>query len=122
MTAKDRVVEVGILIRDDTHFVIVLLVPQEFLVVLLPVVWIVRYNASCPDLGANSLSAVLILRGMSSLASDLFAPGMVMRRCIYQKWLKDRKGRIFSFADIEHYQRIVATLTGPLRSWSRLTM
>src|SRR5260370_31181851 len=30
------------------------------------------------NLGANSLLAVLILRGMSSVASDLFAPRMVL--------------------------------------------
>ena len=29
---------------------------------------------------------------------------------VCQKWLKDRKGRRLSFADIEHYQRIVAAL------------
>jgi Type ISP C-terminal specificity domain len=27
-----------------------------------------------------------------------------------QKWLKDRKGRVLSFDDIQHYQRIVAAL------------
>ncbi len=29
---------------------------------------------------------------------------------VCQKWLKDRKGRILSFDDIKHYQRIVAAL------------
>ena len=29
---------------------------------------------------------------------------------VCQKWLKDRKGRVLSFDDIKHYQRIVATL------------
>jgi hypothetical protein len=27
-----------------------------------------------------------------------------------QKWLKDRKGRVLSFEDIEHYQRIITVL------------
>ncbi|MCC5980847.1 MAG: hypothetical protein JJU26_03910 [Oceanicaulis sp.] len=27
-----------------------------------------------------------------------------------QKWLKDRKGRTLSFADIQHYQRIIKVL------------
>lgn len=27
-----------------------------------------------------------------------------------QKWLKDRKGRALSFADIQHYQRIIKVL------------
>jgi Type ISP C-terminal specificity domain len=30
---------------------------------------------------------------------------------VCQKWLKDRKGRVLSFGDIGHYQRIVAALT-----------
>ena len=29
---------------------------------------------------------------------------------VCQKWLKDRKGRVLSFEDIQHYQRIVAAL------------
>jgi predicted helicase len=29
---------------------------------------------------------------------------------VCQKWLKDRKGRVLSFADIEHYKRLVANL------------
>jgi hypothetical protein len=29
---------------------------------------------------------------------------------VCQKWLKDRKGRVLSFDDIRHYQRIVAAL------------
>jgi hypothetical protein len=28
-----------------------------------------------------------------------------------QKWLKDRKGRILSFEDILHYQKIIVALT-----------
>ena len=27
-----------------------------------------------------------------------------------QKWLKDRKGRVLSFEDIEHYQKIITVL------------
>jgi hypothetical protein len=27
-----------------------------------------------------------------------------------QKWLKDRKGRVLSFEDIEHYQKIISVL------------
>ncbi|MCL2743028.1 MAG: hypothetical protein FWE67_04180, partial [Planctomycetaceae bacterium] len=27
-----------------------------------------------------------------------------------QKWLKDRKGKVLSFAEIEHYQQIIAVL------------
>jgi hypothetical protein len=27
-----------------------------------------------------------------------------------QKWLKDRKGRALSFADVQHYQRILKIL------------
>lgn len=30
---------------------------------------------------------------------------------VCHKWLKDRKGRVLSFDDIRHYQRIVAALT-----------
>jgi Type ISP C-terminal specificity domain len=29
---------------------------------------------------------------------------------VCQKWLKDRKGRVLTFDDIKHYQRIVAAL------------
>jgi Type ISP C-terminal specificity domain/N-6 DNA Methylase len=29
---------------------------------------------------------------------------------VCQKWLKDRKGRVLSFGDIQHYQRVVAAL------------
>ena len=29
---------------------------------------------------------------------------------VCQKWLKDRKGRVLSFEDIQHYQRVVAAL------------
>jgi len=28
-----------------------------------------------------------------------------------QKWLKDRKGRVLSFEDIMHYQKIIVALT-----------
>ncbi|HOY33405.1 MAG TPA: hypothetical protein PKW80_16115 [Bacteroidales bacterium] len=28
-----------------------------------------------------------------------------------QKWLKDRKGRVLSFEDILHYQKIIVALT-----------
>jgi hypothetical protein len=38
------------------------------------------HNCLLSRFGANSLLAVLILRGMSSIASGLFAPRMVMRR------------------------------------------
>jgi hypothetical protein len=27
-----------------------------------------------------------------------------------QRWLKDRKGRVLSFEDMQHYQRVVAAL------------
>ncbi|MDR2410538.1 MAG: hypothetical protein LBE13_20845, partial [Bacteroidales bacterium] len=27
-----------------------------------------------------------------------------------EKWLKDRKGRVLSFEDIEHYQKIITVL------------
>ena len=29
-----------------------------------------------------------------------------------QKWLKDRKGRTISFADIRHYQEMIVALSG----------
>ena len=29
---------------------------------------------------------------------------------VCHKWLKDRKGRVLSFEDIRHYQRVVAAL------------
>ena len=29
---------------------------------------------------------------------------------VCQKWLKDRKGRMLSFADVQHYQRVVGAL------------
>ncbi len=29
---------------------------------------------------------------------------------VAEKWLKDRKGRTLSYADIEHYQRTIAAL------------
>jgi hypothetical protein len=29
---------------------------------------------------------------------------------VCQKWLKDRKGRTFTFEDIQHYQRVVSAL------------
>jgi len=28
-----------------------------------------------------------------------------------QKWLKDRKGRVLSYEDIQHYQKIIVALT-----------
>ena len=28
-----------------------------------------------------------------------------------QKWLKDRKGRVLSFEDLHHYQKIIVALT-----------
>jgi predicted helicase len=36
-----------------------------------------------------------------------------------QKWLKDRKGRVLSFEDIEHYQKIITVLksTIELQAW-----
>ena len=29
---------------------------------------------------------------------------------VAEKWLKDRKGRVLTYADIEHYQHILAAL------------
>ena len=34
---------------------------------------------------------------------------------VCEKWLKDRKGRLLSFDDLSHYQRVVATLAETLR-------
>ena len=34
---------------------------------------------------------------------------------VCEKWLKDRKGRVLSKADIEHYQRIVVALSETIR-------
>ncbi|MGH8183824.1 MAG: type ISP restriction/modification enzyme, partial [Rhodanobacteraceae bacterium] len=33
---------------------------------------------------------------------------------VAEKWLKDRKGRLLSFDDIEHYQRVIAALAHTL--------
>ncbi len=32
-----------------------------------------------------------------------------------EKWLKDRKGRVLSAEDIEHYQRVVVALNETIR-------
>jgi len=34
---------------------------------------------------------------------------------VYQKWLKDRKGRTLEYEDIRHYQQIIAILTEIIR-------
>ena len=34
---------------------------------------------------------------------------------MYQKWLKDRKGRTLEYEDIRHYQQIIAILTEIIR-------
>ena len=34
---------------------------------------------------------------------------------VCQKWLKDRKGRLLTYDDITHYQRIVAVLAETIR-------
>jgi HD superfamily phosphodiesterase len=33
---------------------------------------------------------------------------------VAEKWLKDRKGRLLSFDDIEHYQHVIAALARTL--------
>ena len=40
---------------------------------------------------------------------------------VLDKWLKDRKGRTLSFADVQHYQKIVKALAETIVSWKRLT-
>ena len=39
---------------------------------------------------------------------------------VCQKWLKDRKGRTLSFADIQHYQRLVAALAETIVCMERI--
>ena len=34
---------------------------------------------------------------------------------VCEKWLKDRKGRVLSAEDIEHYQRVVVVLNETIR-------
>ena len=34
---------------------------------------------------------------------------------VCEKWLKDRKGRVLSAEDIEHYQRVVVALNETIR-------
>jgi hypothetical protein len=34
---------------------------------------------------------------------------------VCHKWLKDRKGRMLSFEDVQHYQRVVAALAETLQ-------
>ena len=41
---------------------------------------------------------------------------------VAEKWLKDRKGRLLSFDDIEHYQRVIAALARTLELQSSLDM
>lgn len=45
--------------------------------------------------------------GVPQIAWDFYIGGYQPA----QKWLKDRKGRTLSFADIQHYQRIIKVLT-----------
>lgn len=39
-----------------------------------------------------------------------------------QKWLKDRKGRVLSFEDVRHYQRIIEALTETERIMREIDM
>lgn len=39
---------------------------------------------------------------------------------VAEKWLKDRRGRVLSFADIEHYQRVMGALAGTIDLMARV--
>ena len=57
--------------------------------------------------GAVWINKTQRFEGVPQIAWDFYIGGYQPAR----KWLKDRKGRTLSFADIQHYQRIIKVLT-----------
>jgi len=65
------------------------------------------YNQQEPEKGRVWLNKTQYVEGIPLEVWDFHVGGY--RVC--EKWLKDRKGRQLTFSDLQHYQRVVATLT-----------
>jgi hypothetical protein len=59
-----------------------------------------------PDSSQSILKLNKKLNGFKIITEEFYIGGYQPA----QKWLKDRKGRVLSFEDIQHYQKIIVTL------------
>jgi predicted helicase len=74
--------------------------------------------ADFPIAGTNEVETVKYKEGKIHINKTQYFDSIPLETWEYyiggyqpaQKWLKDRKGRVLSFEDIEHYQKIIAVL------------
>jgi len=78
-----------------------------------------KYITTYPINGSNEVSKLQYKGGHVWINSEQFFDSVPLKAWDFyiggyqpaQKWLKDRKGRILSFDDIMHYQKIIVALT-----------
>jgi predicted helicase len=78
---------------------------------------------SYPIAGSNRVDKVSFDTGRISINADQYFDGVPADVWNYHiggyqvahKWLKDRKGRLLSFADLQHYQHVISALAGTIR-------
>lgn len=61
--------------------------------------------------GRVSINAELYFDGVTEAVWNYHIGGYQ----VAHKWLKDRKGRLLSFADLQHYQRVISALAGTIQ-------
>jgi hypothetical protein len=78
-----------------------------------------KFNTTYPVVGSNEVGKVKFEIGLVWINTEQYFDGVSPIAWEFyiggyqpaQKWLKDRKGRILSFDDIMHYQKIIVALT-----------
>jgi Type ISP C-terminal specificity domain len=71
-------------------------------------VWL---DAAATKKGEPATPGTIGFHGVSEAVWNFY----IGRYQVYEKWLKDRKGRVLSDNDIAHYQKIVVALTDTIR-------
>ncbi len=77
-----------------------------------------EFTQAAGGTGAVWINTGQRFEGVPQIAWDFYIGGYQPA----QKWLKDRKGRTLSFADIQHYQRIIKVLTETHRIMSDIEL
>lgn len=78
---------------------------------------------SYPIAGSNRVDKVSFDAGRISINAEQYFDGVPSEVWNYHiggyqvahKWLKDRKGRLLSFADLQHYQHVISALANTIR-------
>lgn len=74
------------------------------------------YAAEEPEKGRVWINKAQYFEGVPPGVWEFYVGGYQ----VCQKWLKDRKGRILEFSDIQHYQCIVAALSETITLMARI--